>query len=1123
MVVPGYEVIQEISRNDWHALHRGRRQKDRQLVLLKLPHRDSPSVAEVELLEREFEFLHELSIAGIPRAYDLLRQDHSCCLVLEDRGGMPLQALPTWRCPDLDFFLKLAIRLSTILIQLHRQEIIHQSINPQSILFNSATGEVCLLDFSAAARTAGETQAAHFTLLSRDKLAYLSPEQTGRMNRVVDYRTDFYSLGATFYELLTGRPPFRSDDSLELIHWHIAKRPPSPAEINSEIPEPLSEIVMKLLAKTADERYQSASGLKADLEACASEWSSHNSITDFPLGQRDVSDHFTIPQALYGREREVQELLTTFDCVCEGTTALMLVAGYSGIGKTSLIHELHKPIVRRKGYFISGKFDQVVRNIPFGALIQAFRGLVQQLLTESEEQLARWRDCLSEALGVNGGVLAEVIPEIELIVGKQPLPPVLGATESLNRFQLVFQNFVGAFARREHPLVVFLDDLQWADAATLSQLQPLLAGSDIRFLFLMGAYRDNEVDSGHPLMRTLGTLESLGARLHRVALGSLNFPDLTLLIRDTLHGDSSHAEPLARLVLEKTGGNPFFVIQFLKTLKQENYLKFDYEQGHWTYRLDDIAGAPLTDNVIDLMTRKIQRLSPKTQNALTLAACMGNSFDLDTLAVISQQSSHAAMANLKEAIDEGLIVPIADRRMRIADLKTNKEQPAIRNTQSAVSLAFLHDRVQQAAYALIPEEWKRSVHLAIGRLLLRQDETIVEDNLFDIVHHLNLGSGLLFEEAERLGLARLNLNAGRKAKISTAYQAALTLLKAGLELLTENHWESDYDPAFNLHLEAAECQYLCGDFGEAEQQYALLLRRARTSLDKARVYNLRMVQYENMSRYGDALATARESLALFGISFPDSAPLKQTALEIEIESIQSLLGGRRIESLVDLPVMTDPEMRLVMCILTDIWSSTYILGDAILARLISATMVRLSLVHGNLAESAYGYVTHAITVGPVLKDYKSAYEFGHLALLVNERFNDSKRRAKIHQQFHAHVCLWRQPMQVCIHHAREACRSGLESGDFLYAAYGAATETWPAIVSTNDLAQFVRDYSPYLALIRKLKVTSFADAHQLILNWVRALRGGTSAPLSLSGEGFDDNSTTNTRIAARRELGSLGF
>ncbi len=976
---------------------------------------------------------------------------------------------------ELDAFFDLAVRLTVSLAELHGQ---------------TARGNAPLQSFLASLLGNGNPETSA-PLFRGNSLTYLSPEQTGRMNRAVDYRSDFYSLGVMFYELLTGAPPFVSEDSLELIHWHIAKTPSSPAELDPKIPEPLSQLVMKLLAKTAEDRYQSAAGLKADLERCASAWAERRSVAPFPLGERDFPDRFLISQRLYGREPEVERLLSAFDDACEGRVkagTMLLVTGYSGIGKTSLIQELYKPIVRQKGYFISGKFDQVVRTNPFGALIQAFRGLVRQLLTESEERLKVWRADLAEALGANGGVLAEVMPEIELILGKQPPVPAVGPTEAQNRFQMVFQNFVATIARREHPLVIFLDDLQWADSATLSLLQPLLTTKDIRALFLIGAYRDSEVDAGHPLTRVLGELEIAGAELHKVVLGPLRLADLTLLVRDSLRGSVAEAEPLARLVLEKTDGNPFFVIQFLKVLEQEEFLKFDSEQARWVYQIEAIARAPLTDNVVDLMTKKIQRLPERTQRALTLAACIGNQFDLGTLAVVSEQTEKATEADLQQAIREGLL---------ILQSETDSQLPTHN------SYVFLHDRVQQAAYALISEAWKKPVHLAVGRLLSGSQQS--EEKLFDIAHHLNLASDLINDKIERLALARLNLNAGLKAKSSTAHAAALEYLQAGLSLLGESSWNSHYELSFALHLEAAECRYLCGDFEQAEGEIELVLARAANNPDKAKAYRLRMVQCENVSRYADALANAREALALFGVTFPDSDREKQAALDKEVNSIQSLLGERGIESLIELPTMTDPDVRMVLNILTTIWSSTYILGDAILARLISATMVRLSLTHGNAEESAYGYVTHAITVGPVLQDYESAYQFGRLALAVNEKFNDSGLRAKIHQQVHAHVNLWRKPMSDCVAHAREACRSGLESGDFLYAAYGAGTEAWPAMLATQNLEQFVRDLSPNLALIKKLKISGFADSLKLFINWAKVLGGDTVSPLSLSDEEFDED------------------
>lgn len=467
ITIPNYELNRELGGDARYVLYRGLRIEDQIPVLLKSS-RDSPSAADAELIEREFQTLRELVIEGVPRVYDLVRCEGRCWLALEDRGGVPLATLLESHVGELDFFFKTAIQLSTILSRLHRQGIIHRNVNPRSILVNTATGEVQLTDFGFASGAANESHWQPPNQLSRDPLPYVSPEQTGRMNRAVDYRTDFYSLGVTLYELLTGTTPFRSTDPLEIIHGHIAKNPLAPIEVAPATPSPVSEIVIKLLSKNAKHRYQSGLGLKEDLEICAARWTAQRRIGSFILGERDVPDHFVISQQLYGRDAEVEQLLSAFDRVCEGHVSMMLVSGYAGIGKTSLIQELYKPIVRQRGYFIAGKFDQIARSTPFGALIQAFRGFIHQVLTESEPRLDDWRAKLSAALNSNGGVIAEVIPEIELILGKQAPAPALGPTEAQNRFRLVFQNFVGAIASKEHPLVIFLDDLQWVDSATLN-------------------------------------------------------------------------------------------------------------------------------------------------------------------------------------------------------------------------------------------------------------------------------------------------------------------------------------------------------------------------------------------------------------------------------------------------------------------------------------------------------------------------------------------------------------------------------------------------------------------------------------------------------------------------------
>jgi predicted ATPase len=1082
MDIPGYQVEQEIRRGREYSLHRGRQQEDGRAVLLKFPCATASEQAS-SALARELELLRQLTIPGVIQVLDLVRTSAGTCLVLEDRRLEWLPALIRSGRPGLHAFFAIASRLCAVLGSLHERGIVHANLSPGAVLLRPAADDLEVIDFEMAVRSSAEVRIGACV-----PTPYMSPEQTGRISRPIDYRADFYSLGATLYEVLTGGPPFRSEDPLEIIHAHLARTPVAPSLHDAGIPEPVSRIVLRLMAKAPEDRYQSARGIAHDLENCRTQWAAGGRIAAFELGRHDVPERFLASQRLYGREQETRHLLRAFDEASEGRAALLLVSGYSGIGKTSLIHELYEPIVRQRGYFIAGKFDQVVRNIPYGALIQAFRGLIWQLLTESEDRLGRWRESLRAALGANGGVLVEVIPEVELVIGRQDPPPPLAPAEAQNRFRYVLQNFVAAIARPDHPLVLFLDDLQWVDGGTLDVLQALLS-AEVRHLLVICAYRDNE-PGADDLRDWAAGVAGGAARVHHVALGPLAPPDLTAFLCDTFRGTPAELEPVARVIHKKTDGNPFFVIQFLQALEQEQLIGFDRAAGRWVFRVDGIARMAMTENIIDLMSRRIRRLSGDGQAALALAACIGNTFDWPTFSVATRQPLDEAAAGLSEAMQAGLV---------------HMTGSAAGGPARGPTYAFLHDRVQQAAYALIPDDQKKPVHLDVGRLLLAQHAgNVPEDRLFEIANHLNLGGGLVADAVERVSVARLNLAAGRKAKTSAAYQAAAAYLEAGIALLDDRHWLSEYALMFELHLEAAECQYLSGAFEQAERYFASLQRRAAAPRDLAQVQCRRIVLYENQSRWAEAVARGREALALFGLILPEAEEEKQAALEREIAATERVLDGRPIDALIDLPVMTDPDTRMVMQILTSLWAPAYISGDQRLARLLSASMVRLSLIHGNTEDSAYGYVTHAITIGPIRKDYRSAYAWGQLALSVNERFADTKRRAKIHQQFHAHVCLWCRPYAACIPHAREARRIGIEHGDFTYAGYGAMTESWPALLIARSLDQFVRDYTPTLALLERLQMPDFLAAHRVVLNWARALQGLTAGPRSLADETFDE-------------------
>jgi predicted ATPase/signal transduction histidine kinase len=1081
------ERLALLGQTDTFALRRARSAASDATRLIKSPRRVPPRADDVAALRRECTLAASLgTMAALrPRWVESGGVPSWQC---DDPGGALLTSPRDGAARPIAAAIAIGRQLAAALAELHARGAVHGALRPDAVLFEPASLRAWLVDFGDAAAAAAAR--VPFAALPADRLAYLAPEQTGHIDRPVDARTDLYALGMVLWEQLTGTSVLRSTDPLAWIHWHLAGSAAAPSEVDARIPPALSAVVLKLLAKSPEERYQSAAAVVDDLQRCERDWTQHGRIDPFEPGRRDAGGRLALTARLYGREREVQALRDAFAAACSGSAraSMLLVEGYSGIGKTALIEQLYRPIVRRRGLYISGKFDQVVRSVPFGALIQAFRGLVRQLLTESEARLARWRSELGDALGSHAGVLAEVIPEIAFILGEQAAPPPLPALEAQNRFQRMLQNFVGALARPEHPLVIFLDDLQWADAATLGLLAPLLAAGESRSLLMIGACRDNEPDAAPQLARALTALQSAGVGVRRIVLGPLERNDVVRLVADALQCEVAAAEALAALVHAKTGGNPFFVSRFLVALERDGLLRFDPMAGRWLYRIEQIADAPLADNVVELMTRSIGRLPPKTQYALTLAACIGNRFDAATLATVSEQSQAATAADLADALGEGLVVGVA------AD------------DAGTPTFAFLHDRVQQAAYALIPTERRQMLHLTIGRLLRGHaaPAEIESRRLFDIVHHLNLGRPSTREPAERRDVAALDLEAGRRARSSTAHDAALALFEASHALLAADR--ADTDPiGFEVGLELAESRYLCGHFEAAEALMETLAARAATRIDRARVVRQRIVQIENSARYAEALAHAREGLALFDVTFPADAAGKDAALEREIAAIDALRAGRPIAALQELPRMADAETRIVMTMLTDVWSAAYIVGDPNLARLISATLVRLSLEHGNVEESAYGYVTHAITVGPMRGDYAAAYEWGTLALAVNERLGDARRRAKIHQQFHAHVALWCRPFATCIAHAREACRSGLESGDFLYAAYGAATEAWPAMAATADLERFVRDHAPSVALVEKLKNAPFADSVRALLGWAAALQGRTAHPLSMASVGFDED------------------
>jgi PAS domain S-box-containing protein len=1048
-------------------------------LLAAMPSSAQPSPETLARLQHAYALREELDPAWAARPLRLQRHQGQLTLLMEDPGGEPLLRL-TGRPREIASFLRLAIGIATALAQVHQRGLIHKDIKPANVLVNSATGQVWFMGFGIASRLPRERQAPAPPELIAGTLAYMAPEQTGRMNRSIDSRSDLYALGVTLYEMLTGELPFAASDPMAWMHCHIARQPAPPNERVAGIPLLLSAIVMKLLAKNAEDRYQTAAGLTVDLRKCLTEWESHRGIEPFPLGASDASDRLMAPEKLYGREHEIETLLGAFDrVVTNGAAELVLVSGYSGIGKTSVVNELHKALVPSRGLFASGKFDQYKRDIPYATLAQAFQSLVRPLLGQSEAALGRWRDVLQEALGPNGQLIVNLVPELELIVGTQPPVADLPPQEATNRFQMVFRRFLGVFAREEHPLVLFLDDLQWLDAATLDLLEHLVTHPEVRHLLLIGAYRDNEVGPAHPLLRTLDGIRDAGARVEEIVLTPLGLDDIGQLAADALHCWPEGARPLAELVREKTSGNPFFAIQFLTALNEEGLLAFDPAAPAWRWDIDRIRAKGYTDNVVDLMAEKLERLSVPTREALKLLACLGNVADVVTLTLVYEETEEAMHAALWEAARAGLVL---------------REQGGY---------AFLHDRVQEAAYALIPEGERAAVHLRIGRMLLpHTPSSELEERIFEVVNHLDRGATLITLQREKLQLAELNMIAGRKAKASTAYKSALSYFAAGIELLGDDPWENEHDLACRLGFERAECEYLSRNFDEALRQFDALLAHARTTLEKADIHRVVVDLHTNIIALEEAIARGQEALRLFGIDIP-SHPSHQT-VATEYEAIWRSLGHRSIEELIDLPLMTDPEIKAAMSILAVLYGAS-VATDRNLLLLCGCHMVNMSIRHGNCDASvvAYGYL--GMHLGPFFGDYQQGFRFGRLGYDLMEKRKLLAYRGKIEFIIGCFISFWVQPLIRGIGHLGSALKAATDVGDLNVASYCCDCLVSHKLVAGESLD---RVYSESEKLLDFASETKFDPARQIIIRarrFILAMQGLTVKLSSFSGSEFEED------------------
>ncbi|MCP4297665.1 MAG: serine/threonine-protein kinase PknK, partial [Proteobacteria bacterium] len=859
--IPGLQIKETLFKSEQTLIYRAVQEKNHTSVIVKTINHEYPSNQDVTRFKHEFYLTRKVSSKEVIQASEMVRYGNNFALILEDIQATSLNKYSFQaKTFDLKQCLQLALKISRGLSHIHQQNIIHKDINPSNILFNPETKQVQIIDFGIATELSREKQDINVTDQLKGSLSYISPEQTGRMNRDLDYRTDYYSLGVTLYEMLTGHLPFKAKDTIGWIYAHIAQTPVPPHKVEPSIPETVSNIVLRLMAKNAENCYQSASGIIWDLNKCLSQLEQTGQIENFDLGEEDVSEKFQIPQRLYGREEEVASLLSAFDKTAKGGLEYFLISGYAGVGKSLLVHEVHKPIAAQGGFFIEGKFDQLQKEIPYSAFVQAFQNIVRHLLSKQDESLVAWKKDLLIALGANGQIIIDLVPELEKIIGAQEPVQKLGPTEAQNRFLNTFKNFIQVFAKKKHPLVIFLDDLQWSDTPTLNLIEYFLDVPDLGYLFLIGSYRNNEVGAAHPLQNSL---EKIGEKhpLHQLFLRPLIETDLAQLVSETLHCDVKTLASLTTLLFAKTQGNPFFINVLLKKLYQEGAFNFLADEGRWTWDLDQITRMEVTDNVVEFMVRQVKNLPSETQRVLQMAACIGNTFDLHTLDMINKQPIMATGKAFLPAIDEGIIVPLSDQ-YRLVHLQEQDHE----KSDFGVSYKFQHDRVQQAAYSLLTEEKKASLHLKIARLLQRfTPEADFEEKLIDIVRHFNEGRGLIADEQEREKLSHLNLKMSKKAKHSNAYRSAFNYTRVAKELLPDNAWTTGYDHCFEVHREYAETAYLSREFEIAGEISRLLIDEAKTELEKAQVYHMQVRHLVISGENEEAILAGIQALSLLGI------------------------------------------------------------------------------------------------------------------------------------------------------------------------------------------------------------------------------------------------------------------
>ena len=1103
LVCPGYDIAETISQNSSSVVYRGTRLSDNLPVILKARASEFPSIGEQAALRREFEITRRFEdVAGIAQVLELIEIPNNLVMVSRDIGGRSLAELfpehDAGQTLSLSEMLALFRDFSRVLEVLQANRVVHKDINPGNLIFNPTTHAVNLIDFGISSLLSNEYQRYQNANHLEGCLPYISPEQTGRVNRPLDYRSDLYSLGAVFYELLTGQPPFPAKGRVELVHAHIAQLPPLPCSLNSQLPEAVSGILMRLLAKMPEQRYLSAYGLRCDIERCLELLQAGEQQFNFALGEQDRSPYLLIPKRLFGREREIERILDHFDRVSEGASELLLISGVSGVGKSSLVNELHKPLTEKRGNFIRGKFDQEQRDIPFSAWAQAFDGFVDWLLADDEQTLVQWRHRILDALEGRGKVITSVIPSLELIIGEQPDVPILSGVQAANRFNYVFRQFISAVACDQHPLVIFLDDWQWADTASIALLRSLVGDRELAHLLFICAYRDNEVDEAHPFHSALWEIGKKDRISERLAIGSLGLDAVTALLQACFPG-SRGLNSLAKLLLRKTEGNAFFLTHFLESLYSEELLRFDFEQGLWCWDLAKLETQQVTGNVADLMATQLLNMPGDTTQILKFAACIGSRFRLSELTSLLDRGVLQVAKALEPALQRGIVQPLSIE-YRMVMLEGHDQD---------VAYQFAHDQVQHSAYNLLSEHERQQAHYRIAKSMVASAEVDIEGTqIFDFINHLNLGGACIDDELDKEELIRLNSVAGQRSMQAAAYTNALNYFEIAMAALPADHWQTRYRRSAVLFRDAANAAFYKKSYPQMERWIDEILAHAQSELEQAEAWNIRLQAYTAQNRLADAVDASLRALKLLGLPLP-SAPSKLQVLW-EVIKTKRALRGRSLDSLLELPAASAERQAMAMKILGVTIPAAYWTSPNLVAVII-ARLTRTTVEYGYAETSGYGFSWWGIT-DALLGNISEGYGYGTFGVRLAEKRDLLLPQPLFFEgwivnNFKCHI--WES-----IDILNRAYFLALNQGDHEYASYALNNLIQARFHSGDPLSNLLPDMDKANRSLQEFQFSSSIYWHALCWQTALNLSQPTDYPLTLKGQGYDESVLLQQHIDA---------